>query len=217
MEHSLLLYARDPEQMIAVLVALVIGMTVHEFAHSYAAHLMGDPTPSQMGRLTLNPLVHINWFGWLMFIIVGFGILGQAPMNPARMRNPRWGALIAVAAGPISNLLLAVVAAIIFRILTPLFMGGSLPSIISTILFFSVLYNVILIMFNLLPLFPIDGWHIVFAPLPPEQARVWGSYQWRQYSQYALFGLILLSFTGINILGQLVFQPSIALTRLLIG
>jgi Zn-dependent protease len=95
--------------------------------------------------------------------------------------------------------------------------SGAMPSIVVTILFVTVLYNVILFMFNLLPLFPIDGWHIVFALLPPEQARVWGSYQWRQYSQYALFGLILLSFTGFNILSQLVFSPSFSITRILIG
>lgn len=213
----MLLFARSPEDIIAILLALTIGMTVHEFAHSYVAHLMGDPTPSRLGRLTLNPLVHINWFGWLMFIIVGFGVLGSAPISPHLMRNPRWGALAATAAGPISNLLLAFVAGIIYQILTPLFINGSVPLFAETLLRVIVTFNVLLFLFNLLPFYPIDGWHIVYALLPAEQARLWGSYQWRQYSQFALFGLILLSFTGFNLLGQLITGPTYAITRILLG
>ncbi|MGV2433844.1 MAG UNVERIFIED_CONTAM: hypothetical protein LVT10_02165 [Anaerolineae bacterium] len=68
--------------LIANLIALGVGMTVHEFAHNWVAHLMGDPVPAREGRLTLNPLVHINWIGWLMFAIIGFGILGSAPSPP---------------------------------------------------------------------------------------------------------------------------------------
>jgi Zn-dependent protease len=213
----LLLFARTPDEIISVLIALTVGMTVHEFAHSYVAHLMGDPTPQRLGRLTLNPLVHINWFGWLMFVLVGFGILGSAPIQPHLMRNPRWGFFASILAGPVSNLFIAIVAGIIFRLLTPMMLAGTLPDIIQTILYFMVFYNVLLFMFNLLPFFPIDGWHIVYALLPPEQARVWGSAQWRQYSQFALFGLILLSFTGINLLGRLISGPSSAITFTLLG
>ena len=213
----MLLFARSPEEIISVLIALTIGMTIHEFAHSYIAHLMGDPTPQRMGRLTLNPLVHINWFGWLMFVLVGFGILGSAPIQPHLMRNPRWGFFASILAGPVSNLLVATVAGILFRLLTPMMLAGTLPDIIQTILYFMVFYNVLLFLFNLLPFYPIDGWHIVFALLPPEQARVWGSPQWRQYSQFALFGLILLSFTGVNLLGRLISGPSSAITLTLLG
>lgn len=213
----MLLFARSPEEIISVLIALTIGMTVHEFAHSYVAHLMGDPTPQRMGRLTLNPLVHINWFGWLMFVLVGFGILGSAPIQPHLMRNPRWGFFASILAGPLSNLLIAVIGGILFRLLTPMMLAGTLPSIVQSILYFLVFYNVLLFLFNLLPFYPIDGWHIVFALLPPEQARVWGSQQWRQYSQFALFGLILLSFTGINLLGRLISGPSSTITFTLLG
>jgi Zn-dependent protease len=213
----LLLFARTPEEIISVLIALTIGMTVHEFAHSYVAHLMGDPTPQRLGRLTLNPLVHINWFGWLMFVLVGFGILGSAPITPHLMRNPRWGFFASILAGPFSNLLVAIVAGLIFRILTPLMIAGTIPDIVQTILYFMVFYNVLLFMFNLLPFYPIDGWHIVFALLPPDMARVWGSPQWRQYSQFALFGLILLSFTGVNLLGSLISGPTRTITFTLLG
>src|SRR5690606_41168026 len=116
--NSLLLFGNPTlEGILGVLIAVGIGMTIHEFAHNYVAHLMGDYVPAQQGRLTLNPFVHINWVGWLMFALIGFGILGSAPIAADRMRNPRWGYLAAVAAGPVSNLMLAAVFGIIFRIL----------------------------------------------------------------------------------------------------
>jgi len=205
------------EQIIANLIALGIGMTIHEFAHNYVGYLMGDPVPAREGRLTLNPLVHINWIGWLMFAIIGFGILGSAPISPYRMRNPRWGFLAAVAAGPISNLLLAIIFAIPIRIL-----GNNifqLPSLLSLILVQTVALNVLLFVFNLLPLFPIDGWHIVYALLPPDLAYSWERH--RTTTQYIFFGLLLLSFfplRGIpNIFGALIGQPAQAITRILIG
>ena len=100
-----------PITIIINLVVLGAAMTVHEFAHNFVAWKMGDEVPKLQGRLTLNPLVHINWIGWLMFAIIGFGILGSAPISPQRMRDPRKGFLAAVAAGPLSNLALAVVFA----------------------------------------------------------------------------------------------------------
>lgn len=217
------------EGFIAVGIALLIGMTVHEFAHNYVGYLMGDPVPAREGRLTLNPLVHINPIGWLMFLVVGFGVLGSAPIAAHRMRNPRWGYLAAVAAGPFSNLLVAIIAALIIWILGGLdFVSdgfrayaavGGLPSLPSTILWYMVQFNVLLFVFNLLPLFPIDGWHITFALLPRDLAFKWES--WRTYSTYVLFGLILVSFAARppipDPLGIIIGQPTFAITRLLLG
>lgn len=206
------------EGILGVLLAVGLGMTVHEFAHNYVAHLMGDPVPAQQGRLTLNPLVHIHWPGWLMFALIGFGILGSAPVSAQRMRNPRYGFLAAVAAGPLANLLLALLFALLYRFMLPLFYSGTLPLLIAGLLQTLVFFNLLLCFFNLLPLFPLDGWHVVYALLPPEQAWVWGSARWRQYSQYAFFALILLSFTRIfNLFGLLVSGPAFSFTRLLLG
>ncbi|MBZ0298462.1 MAG: site-2 protease family protein [Anaerolineae bacterium] len=210
------------ENLIGVLLAVGIGMTIHEFAHNYVAYLMGDPVPAQQGRLTLNPFVHINWVGWLMFALIGFGILGSAPIAAHRMRNPRWGFLAAVAAGPVSNLLIAIVFGIAFKILPASVLYSSSGmfaslSAVGQILYIIVYFNVLLFLFNLLPFFPLDGWHIVYALLPPAQARIWGSNQWRMYSQYAFFALILLSFTGFNLLGRLISGPSFTIARMLLG
>jgi Zn-dependent protease len=220
-----------------VIIAVLIGMTVHEFAHNYVAYLMGDDTPLREGRLTLNPMVHINPIGFLMFVLIGFGILGTAPISAQRMGykrlgvrfGARWGYLLAVAAGPFSNLLLAVIFAIVLRLLniSPLAMfnaafagvgdGTFLGTL--TLLFAQIVrWNVLLFVFNLLPFFPIDGWHIVYALLPADLADTWQRYA--QTSQYVLLGLILLSFLripGLNILSLIIGQPTFSITRILLG
>jgi Zn-dependent protease len=208
------------EGLLVNAIVLLVGMTVHEFAHNYVAHRMGDPEPRRLGRLTLNPFVHINWIGWLMFVVLGFGILGSAPISPYRMpaTNRRWRWLAAVAAGPLSNLLIAVVFAIVVRIIG-LQNVFALPDFFTSLLFRMIELNVLLFVFNLIPLFPLDGWNVVLALLPPEPAYKWE--QWRQYSYYVFIGLILLSFLRLpgipNILGVLVSQPSGAVLRLLLG
>jgi Zn-dependent protease len=209
------------EGIIGVLLAVGIGMTIHEFAHNYVGHLMGDWVPAQQGRLTLNPMVHINWVGWLMFALIGFGILGSAPIAAHRMRNPRWGFLAAVAAGPFSNLLIAIVFGIIFQVLPPSVIvdaNNFTFSLVGQILYLIVFFNVLLFLFNLLPFFPLDGWHIVYALLPPELARVWGSPRWQQYSQLAFFAMLLLSFTRIfPAFSLLIGGPANTITRILLG
>lgn len=216
----LLLANLSIEELIARLLVLGVGMTIHEFAHNYVGWRMGDPTPAQQGRLTLNPLVHINWIGWLMFAVIGFGILGSAPISPYRMprENRRWRWLAAVAAGPFSNLLLAAVFAIIIRIIgLPTLV--QLPALVSDILLLMVTLNVLLFVFNLLPLFPIDGWQIVYSLLPPDLAQTWERHA--QTTQYIFFGLLLLSFVPIqgipDIFGLLIGQPTNRIVSLLLG
>ena len=212
-----------PELLIANLLVLLVAMTIHEWAHNFVAWKMGDPEPKRLGRLTLNPFVHINWIGWLMFALIGFGILGQAPISPYRMpvQNRRWRWLAAVAAGPVSNLILALIFALVMRLVlaTNLIYSDSFVSnLILTILNQGIIFNLILFFFNLIPLFPLDGWQIVLALLPPDLAYTWQKYQ--QVSYYAFFGLILLSFIRLpgvpNLLNILVYQPTIALYQLLV-
>jgi len=241
-----LLFGMTPEMIIVNLIVLGIGMTVHEFAHNYVGDMMGDPVPRQQGRLTLNPFVHINWVGWLMFAIIGFGILGSAPISPRRMRNPRWGYLAAVAAGPISNLLLALVFGIVIRIFGLEALAG-MPDIVRLLLIQMVFLNVLLFIFNILPLFPLDGWHIALSLLPghwltraqvpvvvqqnarpisgflQEPAYKWQ--QWQQLSYYVFLGLIFISiargFMGLTFLPDplslLIGEPTRAISLLLMG
>jgi Zn-dependent protease len=103
-------------------------------------------------------------------------------------------------------------------LVVPLARSGSVPFELIQILYIIIYFNVLLFAFNLLPFFPLDGWHIVYALLPPEMARLWGSPKWRQYSQFAFFAMILLSFSRIvNIFGLLIGGPSSAITSLLSG
>jgi Zn-dependent protease len=206
------------EQIIAAILAALVGMTVHEFAHNYVGYKMGDPTPRDLGKLTLNPLVHINPLGFLMFVLIGFGTLGQAPISPYRMKadNRRWRWLAAVAAGPVSNLLLAIVFGILYQLLpdSVLRMG-----MLNTALVYMVYFNVLLFLFNLIPLFPLDGWQVVLSLLPPDAARWWQQNQ--QTSYYIFFGLILLSFIGgrvgiPNILGIIIGEPASAILSILL-
>jgi len=193
-------------------------MTVHEFAHNYVGYLMGDPTPREQGRLTLNPLVHIYWPGWLMWIVLGFGILGSAPISEYRMRDRRWGYLAAVAAGPFSNLLLAIISGIPFWLgMTPSRPGPNafIPTL-PQFMFGMVLWNVTLFIFNLLPVFPFDGWHIVRKLLPHDLAYTFEKY--RQESLYVLIALFAISFITqgrIDILGWIINPPILFLLRLL--
>lgn len=188
----MLLFLNDltPAIAIGILLAALIGMTVHEFAHNYVGFLMGDDTPKRQGRLTLDPSVHIYWPGFIMFVLIGFGILGTAPINAYKMRNPRWGYLAAVAAGPFSNLLLAILFGILFRVLGVDFLNNN--DAVADFLIMLIYFNVLLFLFNLIPLYPLDGWWITLALLPPNEARWWERNA--MTTQYIFMGMILLSF-----------------------
>jgi Zn-dependent protease len=214
----------DINVLIANLLVLLIGMTIHEWSHNYIAWRMGDPEPMRLGRLTLNPFVHINWIGWLMFALIGFGILGSAPISPYRMpqENRRWRWLAAVAAGPVSNLILAALFALVLRLLlnTDVLRADNLfTNLLAAILSQGIILNLVLFFFNLIPLSPLDGWQIVLALLPPNLAYTWQKYQ--QVTYYLFFGLILISLIRLpglpSPLGILVTQPTIALYRLFLG
>ncbi len=178
----LLLGNFDVWTLLAIGIVLFFGMGWHEYAHALMANWWGDPTPREMGRLTPNPVVHINWLGWAMFLLIGFGILGSVPLNPRRMRDGRWGMFWTAAAGPLMNLALAALSALLLRFIGDPIAGinlmfgrgqfqvgafdGVVMDFISLLLVVSVFYNVLLFVFNLLPFFPFDGWQMVLSLLP---------------------------------------------------
>jgi Zn-dependent protease len=200
-------------------ITFLLAMAVHEFAHAYAAYRMGDTTARDAGRMTLNPFVNINWIGMLMAIVVGFGILGSAPVNEYRMRDRRWGMLIAVLAGPVSNLLLAILCAIPFWFGMQFSFGPGPRAFIPTASDFfgrMVYLNLILFVFNLIPLFPLDGWTILLKLVPPNLSITLARYQ--RESMYILFALFFLPFLlpQFDILGRILNPPTIELLRLLV-
>lgn len=189
-------------------IGLVIGFTVHEFAHAWTAYRLGDDTAYYQGRLTLDPRAHLEPVGIVLALIVGFGWAKPVPVNPrAFYPNEQRGMMITALAGPVSNLILAFVFGMLLRIVDGIGLindGTFFYNVILTIVFF----NIILFLFNLIPLSPLDGWKILNGVVPADQ-----SYQLMQYereSQFALLLLLMSGFIGFNVLGVL-FSPFINL------
>lgn len=161
---------------IAFIVVATLAFAYHEFAHAIVADRLGDPTPRHFGRITLNPFVHLDLFGMVMLILAGFG-WATTPVNPNNLRgNPRTSYAIVALAGPVANLLMAILFAIPIRLglLDPLASGPALGSFelpsLFQLCFIGVQINLLLFAFNLLPIPPLDGFTILMGVLPPEMA-----------------------------------------------
>lgn len=199
--------SRDPVSFVAFIIAIVLGITVHEFMHAYTAHRLGDDTARLLGRLSLNPMAHLDPFGMLLLVLAGFGYGKPVPFNESRLRSAVGVTLVALA-GPLSNIALAALFAI------PLRFGSAeiLGDVYVQILYFVVLMNCILAIFNLIPIPPLDGSNIVYGLLPPRQ-----QYSWRTFQQYGPFLLLFLLLLAPRVLSALVFSPAQALTFFLTG
>lgn len=196
---------------IGFVIAIALGISVHEFMHAYTAHRLGDDTARHMGRLTLDPRAHLDLWGSLLIVLVGFGYGRPVPVSEGRLRNPVAFSAVALA-GPLTNVALAAIAAIPLRFGT----AGTLGDAYAQILFWVVVYNCLLAVFNLLPVPPLDGSKVVYGLLPPRQAYAWRSYE--QYGPFILLAMIfLLPYLRIDALGILVRGPAIALAELLLG
>jgi Zn-dependent protease len=151
------------------IVAILFALTVHEFSHALVGTLLGDPTAKRLGRLTLNPVAHIDPFGLLTLVAVGFGWGKPVPFNPYNLRDQRWGPVAIALAGPGMNLLVATIAGIALRILLPILGDANL---LVQFLLVSIYLNMGLLLFNLIPIPPLDGSKLLFALLRgPDAAR----------------------------------------------
>ena len=160
----------DVAELIGLLVALVVGITFHEFMHAYVADSLGDHRPRALGRVSLNPAAHIDPIGAIFFLIAGFGWGKPVMVNPVALRPGRIGMAYIAAAGPLANLVVASVAAVAFRGVVLAGVAEGPTDFVWQLLFAIVQFNVILGLFNLLPIPPLDGYNLVLPFLPLEMA-----------------------------------------------
>jgi Zn-dependent protease len=175
---------------LVILPAILIGLTFHEFAHGKVAALLGDPTPGEQGRLTLNPLPHIDWIGFFMLMFFSFGWAKPVMVSPWKFNRKiamKTGMLLVSLAGPAMNFLLAFFSAVILRLISE-FYGGSYGNIV-LILLNMLWYNIILALFNLIPLPPLDGSKVLAGLLPDKGSRL--IYSLEKYGPLLLMILII--------------------------
>jgi Zn-dependent protease len=196
------------ERLIAGIIALLVGLTFHEFSHALVADQLGDHRPRAMGRLTLNPIPHIDPLGALMLVIAGFGWAKPVMVNPAALRDGRRAMALVAFAGPIANVLVAIGFAVVFRVLG---LVGADDGFVTRLVSFIVLINILLALFNLIPIPPLDGYNVLLAFLPPRQAMVV-----RQYAPYGVIILLLLVLLPGSPLRALL-NLATPITRVLIG
>lgn len=215
-----MLFDLDISTLIANLIVLVIAFTIHEFAHAWTANYFGDVTPKMNGRLTLNPLSHLDPVGSLLLMVAGFGWAKPVPVNPYALQRRSQAAMMWVSfAGPLSNFLMAVLAAIPFRLGLVSYSDAVmaiqtrsshlLPTIPQIMLVF-IQINLVLMLFNLLPIAPLDGEKIAEYFFPPSWVQFLDTI--RPYGPIILMAIVFLGVTRI-----LISPPLFFFMRLLIG
>lgn len=191
---------QDPLSLLYTLPAIIIGLTVHEWAHAFAADKLGDPTAKNLGRMTLNPFAHIDLFGFLCLLVVGFGWAKPVPVNPRNFKNYRRDDIIVSLAGIAMNLVVAFFATILFYFGVYRWNLGSNEAFY-TIFLSIVMINLSLAVFNLLPIYPLDGSH-VFESLFMRYIPRFFMFL-RQYGQYILIALLVSGLVS-TVLGTVV-------------
>jgi Zn-dependent protease len=208
----------DLAQIFVVFLVLLGSLTVHEAAHAFTADRLGDPTARLLGRVSLNPAVHIDLIGTVLFPLIAIAanvpVIGWAkpvPVNTRNLGNPRRDVVLVAAAGPVSNLVLAVLASVVWRALVPSEAGGvdGAPSQVAVFLQRMLVINVFLAVFNMIPVPPLDGGNVLSGLLPPRAAL-----QFDRLRPWGFLILYALMFTGT--LGVLVVPPAQFILSLLL-
>ncbi len=208
----------DPKSIISFAIAFFYGLTIHEFFHAWTANKLGDPTARMQGRLTLNPIAHLDPAGTIVFVMsvvmshgtFFFGWGKPVPVNPNCLKNPRRDDVLVSAAGPISNIVSALMFGLVLQIL---YKFTAIPPDLTKILERLILFNLVLAFFNLIPLYPLDGSHVLKGFLPrralPRYENVC------RYGPAILFGLVFFGIlTHIPILAYIIWPPTIFFARI---
>ena len=195
------------QSLLLIAPPILLALTFHEFAHAYVAHRYGDDTAQQNGRLSLNPLRHLDPLGTIMIFLVQFGWAKPVPVNPYNLRNPKKDMLWISAAGPLSNMLLALMSGLALRFFSESSMAiqrDSVTGMLVLMVFLSMKINLALAVFNVLPIAPLDGSKILYGLLPPEFGKM--IFALERYGPFILIGLIIFGrATGTSILGGLIW------------
>ncbi len=173
------MFFRNPQVLPFLIPAILIAVTFHEYAHAWMADQLGDPTPRSRGRLSLNPIVHLDLLGSLLLLVAGFGWAKPVEVNPRNFTNWRRGMMTVAVAGPLANITLVFLIGLLFRL--QLVGHGTILGLLAEL---AIYYNAVLAVFNLIPVPPLDGSRILSGLLPPAQALA--------YDRLAPYGPILL-------------------------
>jgi Zn-dependent protease len=179
---------------------IIIGLTVHEFSHAYIASLCGDTTSRDQGRLTLNPLKHIDLLGFIMLLVVGFGWAKPVQFDEKNLRNPKIDIMKIAVAGPVSNAIIAMILSIIYLLFIDIDVTGyhRMHALLQEIFIYAIYINWGLMVFNLIPIPPLDGSHLLLNWFRKYPVLYSGLYR---YGTLALFGLLIISaISKINLL-----------------
>ena len=183
---------------ILMLPGIIIGLSFHEFAHAWMSDRLGDPTPRRQGRVTINPLAHIDWVGFLALLLVGFGWGKPVQIDPGYYKHRRRDEFLVGIAGVTMNLLIAIAFSIPARLMVRTFSGAGVNDLVYNIyliIFYTISINVVLMVFNLIPCPPLDGWGIITQIFRLDRYRWW--YKVYQYGTWILLALILLNITDL--------------------
>ena len=205
----------DPVQFLYLAITLVVALTVHEFAHAWTAFQLGDDTAQRAGRLTLNPLKHLDPLGTIIMLAAGFGWAKPVPFDPyAVTRRTPAGVMLVAGAGPVSNLLMAIVASVPFQtgLFDSVFDAGGPLFYAATFLATFIRINLVLLFFNLIPVAPLDGEKVLTYFLPPS-----GQATMARLRPYGPMLLMLLLFAGRDLFSILILTPVNQIFRLLVS
>ncbi|MFH1781308.1 MAG: site-2 protease family protein [Patescibacteria group bacterium] len=189
---------QNPAYFLILALSVIYGITIHEFAHVYSAYLQGDNTGQANGRLTLNPIKHLDLFGTLAILFIGFGWGKPAPYNPYNLRYHKWGPALVSIAGPISNFASVLLFAVVLKLIL-VFSSLPLDNLLIVFLTILIYINLLLGIFNLIPIPPLDGSKILFTLIPIKNPNIMIFFE-----RYGMFIVLLLLILGMGIFSMII-------------